>query len=273
MRALVVGSITRDTNIFDGVAQHTFGGTALYAARTYLRFGIDVTLISRLAAADEPLIAAELPGVRLVAQPSPVTTTFENSYGADDDAHATGARGGRADRHSTPTISTTSTGCTSVRCIRYDLEERWLNEHRAKPAGLDLQGFARRIDGERVVPDIDARVVDLLPRLTLAESVAHRMADAADIPALSPMERPARNAIETLVTDGADGGILLRSGQRDVHWSAAPPVDGCDPTGAGDVFFAAYLYHRTAKLADAGSAATGAARITSKFLLQRRDQR
>ena len=61
MRALVVGSITRDTNIFDGVAQHTFGGTALYAARTYLRFGIDVTLVSRLAAADEPLIAAELP--------------------------------------------------------------------------------------------------------------------------------------------------------------------------------------------------------------------
>lgn len=272
MRALVVGSITRDTNIFDGVAQHTFGGTALYAARTYLRFGIDVTLISRLAAADEPLIAAELPGVRLVAQPSPVTTTFENSYGADD------ARTQRVPAVAAP-VEFDAAHFEDIDWLHlgplhpYDLEERWLHEHRAKPAGLDLQGFARRIDGERVVPDIDVRVVDLLPRLRWLKASRIEWQTLQTYLHLSPMERPARNAVETLVTDGAEGGILLRSGQRDVHWSAAPPVDGCDPTGAGDVFFAAYLYHRTAKLADAGSAATGAARITSKFLLQRRDQR
>jgi sugar/nucleoside kinase (ribokinase family) len=272
MRALVVGSITRDTNIFDGVAQHTFGGTALYAARTYLRFGIDVTLISRLAAADEPLIAAELPGVRLVAQPSPVTTTFENSYGANDE------RTQRVPAVAAP-IAYDADCFDDIDWLHLgplhpcDLEAQWLQEHRAKPAGLDLQGFARRIDGERVVPDIDPRVVDLLPNLTWLKASRIEWQTLQKYLHLSPMERPARNAIETLVTDGAEGGILLRSGQRDVHWSAAPPVDGCDPTGAGDVFFAAYLYHRTAKLADAGSAATGAARITSKFLLQRRDQR
>jgi sugar/nucleoside kinase (ribokinase family) len=272
MRALVVGSITRDTNIFDGVAQHTFGGTALYAARTYLRFGIDVTLVTRLAAADEPLIAAELPGVRLVAQRSPVTTTFENSYGANDE---------RTQR--VPAVAAAidydASYFDDIDWLHLgplhplDLEERWLSEHCGKPSGLDLQGFARRIDGERVVPDIDARVVELLPRLTWLKASRIEWQTLQAFLHISPLERPARNAIETLVTDGADGGILLRSGQRDVHWSAAPPVEGCDPTGAGDVFFAAYLYQRTAKLADAGSAATGAARITSKFLLQRRDQR
>jgi sugar/nucleoside kinase (ribokinase family) len=272
MRALVVGSVTRDTNIFDGVAQHTFGGTALYAARTYLRFGMDVTLISRLAPNDQPLIAAELPGVRLVAQPSRVTTTFENSYGAEDE------RTQRVPAVAAP-IAYGADYFSDVDWLHLgplhplDLEQAWLDEHRMKPIGLDLQGFARRIDGEHVVPDIDPRVIDLLPRLTWLKASRIEWQTLQTHLHIAPMQRPARNAVETLVTDGADGGILLRGGQRDVHWSAAPPVEGCDPTGAGDVFFAAYLYHRAAKLADAGSAATGAARITSKFLLQRRDKR
>ena len=84
MRVLVVGSITRDTNVFDGVADHAWGGTALYAARTYAQFGVAVRLVSRLASDDQPLIAALLPGVELLAQSSPVTTTFENRYGADE---------------------------------------------------------------------------------------------------------------------------------------------------------------------------------------------
>lgn len=272
-RALVVGSITRDTNVFNGIAQRTFGGTALYAARTYLRFGMDVTLISRLAPDDQALIAAELPGVRLVAQPSKVTTTFENSYGADDE------RTQRVAAVAAP-IAYSAEYFTDIDWLHLgplhplDLEQAWLDEHRTKPAGLDLQGFARCIDGERVVPDIDARVVDLLPRLTWLKASRIEWQTLQAYLHIAPMERPARNATETLVTDGAEGGILLRSGQRDVTWSAAPPVEGCDPTGAGDVFFAAYLYHRAAKLADAGGAATGAARITSQFLLQRhRDQR
>jgi hypothetical protein len=96
MRALVVGSITRDTNIFDGVAQHTFGGTALYAARTYLRFGIDVTLISRLAAADEPLIAKELAGVRLGGAAVRRDHDFREQLRCQRRTHAAGAGCGRA---------------------------------------------------------------------------------------------------------------------------------------------------------------------------------
>ena len=262
MRALVVGSITRDTNIFDGVAQHTFGGTALYAARTYAAFGIDVRWSRGSRAADEPLIAAELPGVRLVAQPSPVTTTFENSYGANDERTQRVTGGRAADRLSTPDYFDGIDWLHLGPLHPHDLDERWLREHRAKPAGLDLQGFARRIDGERVVPDIDARVVDLLPRLSWLKASRIEWQTLQAHLHISPLERPARNAIETLVTDGADGGILLRSGQRDVRWAAAPPVDGCDPTGAGDVFFAAYLYHRTAKLADAGHAPQRAPRAS-----------
>ena len=272
MRVLVVGSITRDTNVFDGVAQHTFGGTALYAARTYSQFGVAVRLVSRLSAEDRPLIAAELPGVELLAQPSAVTTTFENSYGPADE---------RTQRVTAvaPPIEYRAEYFADIDWLHlgplhpFDLHDVWLNDHRAKPSGLDLQGFARRIDGERVIPDIDPRVVELLPRLTWLKASRTEWQTLQEHLHISPIERPPRGSVETLVTDGAAGGILLRSGQRDVHWSAAPPVEDCDPTGAGDVFFAAYLYHRAAKRAAAGRAAADAARLTSKFLLQRRGRK
>lgn len=269
MRVLIVGSITRDTNIFDGIAQHTFGGTALYAARTYAEFGVTVRLITRLAPHDRQTIAAQLPGVELIAQPSAVTTAFENSYGAGD------ARTQRVTAIAPPT-EYRSEYFADADWLHLgplhpnDIHQRWLDDHRGKPAGLDLQGFARRIDHESVAPDIDRRVVELLPRLTWLKASRNEWQTLQAHLRISPLERPAHGAIETLVTDGAAGGILLRSGQRDVHWEAAPPVSGCDPTGAGDVFFAAYLYHRAAKLAAAGRAAADAARITSSFLLQRR---
>ena len=269
MRVLVVGSITRDTNIFDGVPQNAWGGTALYAARTYARFGVAVRLITRLAPDDQAAIAAQLPGVELLAQRSAVTTTFENRYGADE------TRTQRVTAIAEP-IDYREEYFEAVDWLHLgplhpnDMHEGWLNEQRAKPAGLDLQGFARRIHHERVAPDIDARVVDLLPRLSWLKASRNEWQTLQAHLKISPMERPRRGAVETLVTEGAAGGVLLRDGQRDVRWAAAPPVTDCDPTGAGDVFFAAYLYEHCAQRASATHAATAAARFTSEFLLQRR---
>ncbi len=269
MRALVVGSITRDTNVFDGVANHAWGGTALYAARTYVQFGVAVRLVTRLAAEDQPLIAAQLPDVELIAQASPATTTFENRYGADE------ARTQRVTAIAQP-IDCRAEYFDDVDWVHLgplhpdDLHERWLEKHRELPAGLDLQGFARRIERACVIPDVDARVVDLLPRLEWLKASRNEWQTLQAHLKISELERPRHGAVETLVTEGAAGGVLLRDGQRDVRWSAAPPVTDCDPTGAGDVFFAAYLHEHCARRASAAHAAAAAARFTSAFLLGRR---
>src|SRR5215470_6457429 len=84
MKVLIVGSITRDTNVFAGVLHRSFGGTALYAARTYAGFDVDVRLVTCLTPDDARLIAAELPRAELITQPTSVTTAFENSYGEGD---------------------------------------------------------------------------------------------------------------------------------------------------------------------------------------------
>jgi len=270
MHVLVVGSITRDTNIFDGIAQHTYGGTALYAARTYAQLGVSVRLITRLAPGDQPGIAAQLPpGIELIAQPTAETTAFENSYGAADE------RTQRVTAVALP-IDHHAEYFAGIDWLHLgplhpnDLQQRWLDDQCSTPTGLDLQGFTRRIDGGSVTPDIDPRVIDLLPRLNWLKASRDEWRTLQAHLQISTLPRPTPGAVETLVTDGAAGGTLLRTGQRDVGWSAAPPVDGCDPTGAGDVFFAAYLFHRAGQLSDGSRAATEAARITSNFLLQRR---
>ena len=270
-RVLVVGSVTRDTNIFGGIAQHTYGGTALYAARTYAEFGIDVRLVTRLASDDRTPIAEQLPHAELVAQPSAVTTTFENRYGPGDERTQRVAAVAEPIEHRTDYFA-------DIDWLHLgplhptDLADAWLTQHTGKPVGLDLQGFARRIADERVIADIDPRIVDLLPRLQWLKASRSEWQPLLAHLHLSRTSRPTHGAIESLVTDGAAGGDLLRGEARDTHWVAAPPVEHCDPTGAGDVFFAAYLVHRAGHGADAALAAKNAARITSAFLLKRRHQ-
>jgi 1D-myo-inositol 3-kinase len=266
----MVGSVTRDTNIFDGVAEHTYGGTALYAARTYAAFGIDVRLVTRLAPADRAPIAAQLPSAELIAQESTVTTTFENSYGRDDE------RTQRVSAVAEP-VEHRSEYFSDIDWLHLgplhpsDLADAWLTQHAGKPVGLDLQGFTRRIADGRVIAEIDARIVELLPRLQWLKASRNEWQPLLAHLHLAEPSRPTRGAVESLVTDGAAGGDLLRGEAHDLHWVAAPPIEHCDPTGAGDVFFAAYLVHRAARGADAALAAKNAARITSAFLLKRRE--
>jgi sugar/nucleoside kinase (ribokinase family) len=271
MKVLIVGAITRDTNVFAGVAHHSFGGTALYAARTYARFDVDVRLVTRLTPADAHLIAAELPNAELITQPSPVTTAFENSYGAGD------VRTQRVTAIAPP-IEFRQDYLRDVDWLHLgplhpqDLHAQWLQTPSPVPIALDLQGFARQLQGERIVANLDARIIELLPRIEWLKASRVEWRTLQAYLHIGPLERPARGAIETLVTDGADGGSVLRSGQRDVRWTAAPPVTDCDPTGAGDVFLAAYLYHRASRRASAHRAAAEAARLTSELLLRRREQ-
>ncbi|NJN50447.1 MAG: carbohydrate kinase family protein [Gammaproteobacteria bacterium] len=78
---------------------------------------------------------------------------------------------------------------------------------------------------------------------------------------------PACGAAELALTRGIEGGDVC-AGETRAPWRAQPAVTHCDPTGAGDVFFAAFLVHRH-HTADVASAAALAARVTSEFLQDR----
>ena len=68
---------------------------------------------------------------------------------------------------------------------------------------------------------------------------------------------------EFLVTLGANGGFALRHGGEIVHYDAVPIKTPVDPTGAGDVFFSAYITSRFADGKNIPDACRHAARMAA----------
>jgi sugar/nucleoside kinase (ribokinase family) len=242
-----------------GVSRAAVGGTVLYAARTYADLGVDCRVVTSAAVADRDAIAAAFPaGVELSLLPSPVTTTFENVYDADQ------SRRQRAPALAPPLpfVQTALAGVDALHLgplVPDDLDARWFEVECACRA-VDVQGLTRRVVRDRVLPAADARLPlwwDHCRWLKGSVREWSLIASHARLPSPAPGH-------ERLITRGIDGGDVETATGRHA-WHASPPIEGCDPTGAGDVYFAAYLSARLRGEEPATAVAT-AARYTSDFL-------
>ncbi len=257
IRVLIAGSITRDTNFVDDDAHSSWGGTVLYAARTYQALGIDCRVVTSAAERIDEHFPA---GVEVIRHSSAVTTTFENYYRADQ------SRTQRAP-HLAPPLAFDTALLDGIDFVHLgalhpdDLEPAWY-KGTMRPRALDVQGLCRAIVGGEVVPHAAPTTIEILRRMRwLKASVREWTLLNAGIVA------PA----ELALTRGIEGGELVIGDER-WPWRADPPVTNCDPTGAGDTFFAAYLAHRHglgSGTSDAAASARGAARFTSEFLRTR----
>lgn len=254
--------MTRDTNVVDGVARRALGGTVLFAARTYAALGIDCCVVTRAAPEDRGEIGAAFPSTtEIVLLPSSATTTFENEYAVD------GTRTQRAPALAAP-VPLNPAWLTGLDVIHLgplharDLEGAWF-EVVAAPLALDLQGPTRRVADGRVRPALTPRLGDRLARFRWLKGSAREWALVRE----GCRELRFGEGAERLLTRGIDGGEVA-IGSVCHRWQAAPPVRRCDPTGAGDVYFAAYLASRLQGRAP-GDAAERAARFTSAFLAER----
>lgn len=241
---LTVGHVTRDL-LPDGT--FTLGGTVTFAALTASRLGLAAALVT---CADEALLRqlpALLPGIAVAARPAAVTTTFENSY----------TDGFRIQylRNCAPPL------------VAADIPLAWLAapiillgplaqelplallQAFPRPAGSLLaatpQGWLRRWDGdgrvwptpweaaEQMLPLLDVLILshdDLLPFANNQRALADSM--LADWSTRVPL---------LVATDGRYGATLFEHGATR-HFPAHPARE-VDPTGAGDVFAAAFLIH------------------------------
>src|SRR5687768_14928227 len=85
MKAVVVGHVTKDLIRIPGRPDRTMtGGSAFYASIALARLGFSVTVVTKIAKADEELLAPmRAAGIELVLRPCATTTVFENSYGGE----------------------------------------------------------------------------------------------------------------------------------------------------------------------------------------------
>ncbi len=140
-----------------------------------------------------------------------------------------------------------------------------VQQQRPALLALDVQGYTRSLSDGHIVPKLDDRLKSLL---AVCDVIKASQDEACMITGIRDPERAAlhfarsHSPLEVVVTCGTNGVYVAQQGN--VHFEPAVPVDVPDPTGAGDVFFAAYLAQRLK--GDSPDAAAFAVRFTAERL-------
>lgn len=224
---LVIGHITVDLT----PSGPALGGSAAYAALTARALGLRVGVVT-VRGGEIPL--AELEGIPVVAGEAEQSTTFENVYTA----------GGRVQylRHAAPKIDFALVPEAWRRAkiihlapVAQELDSQLPEGFHPSLLGLTPQGWMRTWDESGLVQACDWRPDG--EALAQAGAVIFSLEDVSHNE--ETIEHLAHAARVLAVTEGADGARLFWNG--DSRRFRPPRVTEVDPTGAGDVFAAAFF--------------------------------
>ncbi|GAC1487216.1 MAG: PfkB family carbohydrate kinase [Ktedonobacteraceae bacterium] len=241
---LSIGHVTRDVQQ-DG--SFTLGGTATFAAMTAYHLGLVVGIVTCVDAQLAASLPALLPSISLHIGPSAQTTTFANQYQDGFRTQYLYARAADLKGTDIPP-AWLDAGIVLFGPLAQELHADIVLNFARQPGMLlaaTPQGWLRRWDeagrvwptpwhnAERVLPALDALILshdDLLP-----------FADGNRVEADALLEHWSNFVPLLVATDGRHGATLFRHGR--IQHFPAYPVEEVDPTGAGDVFAAAFLTH------------------------------
>jgi len=237
--ALVLGAVTRDLE--PGGASSP-GGVVHYAGLAFAALGAHTRVVTRCRVEDAhgllaPLCAAKLETRALASRE---TTTYANDYSGSEDQHELLAASDPIGPGDLPLTWRRADAIHLGPLHRRDLLPETLAVLEGR-VGIDLQGLARQnsATGTKLAPN--AELKDFLAHVSVAKAAEEEIAVLLEGMTLEEF-RHEFGLAELLVTRGARGALLVtRSGVDEI---AAVPAPRRFPTGAGDVFLAAYLFAR-----------------------------
>ena len=225
-RLLVIGHLAKDQLPY-GL---TTGGTVAYTALTAVRMGLTVVVVTSAGPDLDP--EAEMPGVRVHVVPSAESTVFVNEYGPEGRIQT--VKGVAAP------ITVTDIPC-ALRSATAVLLGPLVGEIGADVPSVvqgsvvmaSLQGWLRTWDERGRVRPVSWDGTDLLPKVDAAIVSVDDVLEEALFESWSEM------VPVLIVTEGSRGARINVDGR----WNRVKPFRSreVDPTGAGDVFAAAYL--------------------------------
>ena len=241
---LTIGHITRDVH---AGGSFSLGGTVTFAAVTAYRLGLAAALVT---CADTDLrsdLPTLLPDIRLAVRPSTSTTTFENLYSAGFRTQYLRARADELQIEDIPS-SWQEAPIVLLGPLAQELSSAFVSLFPRRPGRIIAatpQGWLRRWDADgRVWPtpwhDAEA-ILPHLDILILSHDDLLPFANGNRVDADAILARWSMHVPLLVATDGRHGATLLQHGETERF--AAYPTHEVDPTGAGDVFAAAFLCH------------------------------
>lgn len=226
---VVIGHICADLQP-DGSTR--LGGTALFAALTAHRLGLRTAILT--ACAPDFDLSAIPESVQVLRQPSPATTIFENRYHAGGRTQLVHARAATIDLRYVP-LEWLNAPIVHIAPIIQEVPDTVAAIFPRALIGATPQGWIRSVQPDKIVttapndllelPLTDVRIVILSEEdVQYDEPLVQRLARRIPIVVLTRAERGA-----TVFVSGAPTDV------------AAFPAEAVDPTGAGDVFAAAFF--------------------------------
>jgi len=207
------------------------GGAAAYGSLTAVALGLRAGVVTSAAAEDD--WGAVFPELVVAQVSAPATTVFENVYTPAGRVQTLHAVAGRLLPEHVPTVWT-RTPIVLLGPIANEIDPALIRLFSDSIVGVGPQGWLRRWDEDgRVWPTAWADAAEVLPLAAVTFLSEEDLLDAA------MLDDTRRLAGIVVLTQGARGCTVYC--RDEARAFPAPPVDVVDPTGAGDIFAAAYL--------------------------------
>ena len=264
----VVGSTTIDEIVADGRSVFKLGGVTTYSGLTYRRHGINTLVVSNVAKQDLAILnklGAE--NIIVCRGESGTTTRFVNRVAGD-------SRSQKLQQQAVPIksaqireildqVDSLHLGPLYPQDIDWEAAKLLQNSNRM--IFLDVQGLTRIKKNRQIYTAVSDHLENALDIAHIAKANDAEYRALLDYYHVRPHELLRRfNLSEMVVTLGKKGGFVENhSGVK--YFYQTPKIESpSDPTGAGDVFFAAYLVARHADKKDIADACRYAARIAAQ---------
>jgi hypothetical protein len=264
----IVGSITMDDIELTDRHYRKVGGVITYAGLTYRRHGLSVLGVSNLARQDSKIkskLAAH--GIKIICGKSKQTTHFVNRQ-----------NGPRRDQMMTQTARkiefkqiqqiigvVDGLHLGPLHPLDIDPVAYSMLKNTNQKIFLDVQGLTRRIADRQVHRGISIHLAAGLQVANIIKANEREHRTMLDFYQLNLSEFMRRFKIEEyVVTLGINGGFVQTCFGDRIDYNAAASGAVEDPTGAGDVFFAAYIVNRFFNQMQIRNACQSAARVAAR---------
>ena len=265
----VVGSTTIDKIVTGDHSYLKLGGVTTYAGITYRRHGIPVFVVSNMADQDLEFMGSKLKTERISVfnTPSDLSTHFVTQTRGDVrylELHQQ-ARPIKIDQIQSILDRIESLHLGPLHPLDIDTNVLRSLHNSNLRIFLDVQGYTRLVKDKIVYRRVGA---EMAVGLTLAQIAKANEAEYDAILTFFGMtltELMNRFEIEEfVVTLGEKGGFVQKGNGKRFHYDAVKIKTPVDSTGAGDVFFAAYILSRFANKSDIPAACIYAAKIAAR---------
>ena len=244
-----IGHITHDKVITPRFEADMPGGTAFYFAKALQNLRHDNFELVTCVAEDALHVVAALrrDGIEVDMIPSRATVCFENSYGEDMNDRRQRLLA-KADPFTVESLSDVDADVFHLGTLLaddFDLDVI-KNLSQRGVVSVDIQGYLRKVEGEKVKPVDYEQKLEALPYIDIVKANEKEMETltGTDDPYKAAEILAGWGAKEILLTLGDKGSLIYADGSFH-EIPAYPVVEAVDATGCGDTYMAGYLYKRS----------------------------